>query len=277
MRSARFGLLGLVVFVVPAWSQQTQPATPPAVQQAGSGAPFLKQALTAQTGGAPIADVTLSGTITVEITPTLVPETGTVSLAATSGGHSKTIITVPSGKYTDIRDYSGTTHTATLITPDGTQTLSPDSLMSPDPAWFFSAFLMSSTLASSDYVCADAGPETRAGRPVEHLAIWNYPAGMSGPVAMAIQNDTQQDLYLDSSTFLPVSLLLKLRGNYADTSLQHWGKSVLVPEEVRFSDYRQVQGRPVAFHIQLYIQGALFFDIQLSSATYNSGVVIAAS
>jgi hypothetical protein len=247
-----------------------QPVTGP---QAGAG--LLQQALTAQSNPAPVTDVTLSGTISV--TPSIAPESGTIVLLATSGRQSKTIITVPSGTLTEIRNYSATTHTATITNANGSQNLIPEDLLSPDPAWFFPTFLMASTISSSGYVCSDVGPEPRAGTSVEHLAIWYQPSGMSGPVAWAFQHDTQQDLYLDSSSLLPVSLALKLRGNYVDTSFQHWEKSVYVPEEIRFSDYRQVQGRPIAFHIQLYIEDMLFYDIQVTSATFNSGVVIAGS
>ena len=50
----------------------------------------------------------------------------------------------------------------------------------------------------------------------------------------------------------------------------------LVEEDVRYSDYQSVQGVPVPFHIQLYIQGMLACDVQVSSATINTGVMIAA-
>jgi hypothetical protein len=46
------------------------------------------------------------------------------------------------------------------------------------------------------------------------------------------------------------------------------------PVEMRFSDYQRVQGVSVAFHIQAFIQGRQIYDIQLSSATLNTGPVI---
>ena len=48
-------------------------------------------------------------------------------------------------------------------------------------------------------------------------------------------------------------------------------------EEVRFSDYRNVQGRPAAFHIQTSMTlpiGALASDIQFSSVGFNTGATV---
>jgi len=42
-------------------------------------------------------------------------------------------------------------------------------------------------------------------------------------------------------------------------------------------NYEIVQGRPVATHLQVYIGSVLFYDIQISSAVFNTGVVIAAN
>jgi hypothetical protein len=272
MRSERLAVLLILILNVPVWAQQTQTATTPTPAQ---GPALLQRSLAALTGGAPINDVTLRGSVTVSNGTTT--ESGTILLAATSGGQSKTALTMPSGLYTDIRNYSSSGHTGAITAPDGPATLSPDDLQSPHPAWFFPAFLMSSTLTASDYDVSYAGREQRAGATVDHAAFWNHPIGVPPLVAFAFQTDTQQDIYIDSASSLPVSVALKLRSAYQDTTIQHRDLSVFTPEEIRFSDYRLVQGGSVAFHIQVYLVGNLFYDIQISSASVNKGVVITAS
>ena len=41
----------------------------------------------------------------------------------------------------------------------------------------------------------------------------------------------------------------------------------IVPVQIHFSDYRTVQDCPVAYHIQVSMSGAPFWDLQVSSAT----------
>jgi hypothetical protein len=163
------------------------------------------------------------------------------------------------------------------MAPDGPTTLSPDDLQSPHPAWFFPAFLISSTLAATDYDLSYVGREQRSGANVDHAALWNHPIGAPPLALLGIQADTQQDIYIDSSSTLPIAIDLKLRAAYQDTSIQHWEKNVFAPEEIRFSDYRSVQGCVIAFHIQVLIAGNLLYDIQISSASINTGVGITAS
>lgn len=272
MRFSRLLLLLLsLLLCFPILAQQTQSPTAPPTQ----GSALLQQSLAALTGSAPVNDVTLLGNVTV--TNGTTTESGTVMLVATSSGQSKTALTLPSGLYTDIRNYSNSGHTGTITAPDGPTTLSPRDLLSPHPAWFFPAFLMSSTLSAPDYALSYVGRETRAGVTVDDAALWNHPIGASTPISMALQTDSQQDIYIDSSTSLPVSLTSNLPGAYQDTSIQHWNKRVSVPEEIRFSDYRPIQGRVVAFHIQVYIANQKFYDIQISSVTINTGVAITPS
>ena len=45
-----------------------------------------------------------------------------------------------------------------------------------------------------------------------------------------------------------------------------------VPVEVRYSDYRQVNGVSVPFHVQRYLNNGLVLDFVASQATINSGL-----
>lgn len=244
----------------------------PQIVQNPQGATTMQESLTALNGNA-VNDISLTGSIVAKTTSAN-PESGSVLLVATSSGKSMTTITVPSGIYTDSRDYSGTTHTGTTTGPSGTQTLTVDDLMTPSPAWFSPHLLIASILSSQKYGSAFIGVENKGGATVNHLAIWSEPNGISRISSVAFQNTTQEDLYLDSTSSLPVSLVIKLRTSYQNTSIKYWNKTVLVPEEVQFSNYQSVQGVLIPFHIQVFIGKTLADDIQLSSAKVNSGVVI---
>jgi hypothetical protein len=45
-----------------------------------------------------------------------------------------------------------------------------------------------------------------------------------------------------------------------------------MPVDVRFSDYRTVDGTQVPFHIEKYLNGGLILDLHLQTAALNTGV-----
>jgi len=49
-----------------------------------------------------------------------------------------------------------------------------------------------------------------------------------------------------------------------------------IPTEIRFADYRNINGVQMPFRIQKLVQGSLFIDIVISQATMNTGITDAA-
>jgi len=47
---------------------------------------------------------------------------------------------------------------------------------------------------------------------------------------------------------------------------------VEIPVEVRFADYRSVNGIDVPFHIQRLQNGSLMMDIAVTGASFNTGL-----
>jgi hypothetical protein len=87
-----------------------------------------------------------------------------------------------------------------------------------------------------------------------------------------VKQQTQYDIYLDPSTWLPVAMTFNRQFDPAAPSqflAPAQTSSAGVLEEVRYSNYQQVQGIPIAFHLQVFFQGTLFSDIQISSAKFN--------
>lgn len=244
------------------------------------------------TGSAAVTDVSLTGTVTLTTGPNT--ESGTAHFIATANGRASGTLTMPSGIRTNLRDYSTNVHTGMMTLPGQTPVPEPaEDLTGPHPAWFYPAFIINSAMVST-YLQAFVGQEIRDGQSVQHIAIW--PAGRGAtrlrseqilsqriPSALgATMRAGQYDLYLDSDSLLPVALTLNLRAmnppvNGVSTPATFPGlhDPLYFQEEYRFSDYRRVQGRLIAFHITEATANGLAMDIQVSTVKFNSGAIIA--
>jgi len=255
----------------------TAQGTPPP----GHGIPLALRSMSAQTGGAAVADVTLVGTISLPGGAT--PVSGAITLRATADGQSQVTMALPTGQQTESLSYSRSSHTGTWTGPDGSShNFDILNLLGPHPAWFYPLFAMQSGFMSTQYGSGDEGPATWNGAAVEHLLVFRTPSSQRFshlPPNKFLRQMTQHDIYVDSSTLLPVAMTFNVHLTASAPS------QLFVPagtpsgdylEEVRYSDYQQVQGYPVAFHIQVYFNSALAGDIELASATFNTGAAIAA-
>jgi hypothetical protein len=213
-------------------------------------------------------NVVLAGTITTD------GATGSISLSAAANGQSQIQLQLPSGSETETRTISRFWRAGTWTDSSGAaHPASPQDLMGPHPAWFFPSFILMSGLGSPDYVSSDLGLETRNGISVEHIAVWQRPINTLPASSVAyVEQQSQYDIYLDPSTWLPVAMTFSRQFEPASP------KQFLAPaqtstagvlEEVRYSNYQQVQGVPIAFHLQAFFQGTLFSDIQISSANLS--------
>src|SRR5207249_11619003 len=79
-----------------------------------------------------------------------------------------------------------------------------------------------------------------------------------------LQNASRVELYIDAVTNLPTALVYN---THPDKNLAQD-----IPVEVRFSDYRLVDGVQVPFQIKKYLNRTLVLDVQISSAAVNSGL-----
>jgi hypothetical protein len=212
--------------------------------------------------------VVLAGTITTNGT------TGSISLSAAANGQSQIQLQLPSGSQTETRTISHRWRAGTWTDSTGAAHQVPQQdLMGPHPAWFYPSFILMSGLGSPGYVSQDLGVEARDGVSVEHIAVWQAPIrGLPASSVAYVKQQTQYDIYLDPSTRLPVAMTFNRQFDPASpeqflTPAETSSASVL--EEVRYSNYQQVQGVPIAFHLQVFFQGALHSDIQISSTKFN--------
>ena len=218
--------------------------------------PFLRRAYAAMTRGARIKSVALTGIITAYGTSG--NASSTFSFSADNTGQSRFDIF---GGPSEFRTVSGGVPSGSGIGPGGVSyTVSAQNPMTIS-AWFFPALAVAPRLVARDYAKSYAGRETQDGIVVNHLQTWEQANGATADARAAVKRLLVEDIYLDEMSHMPVLVAFNLHlGN---------GSRPSVPAQIHFSDYRRVQGCPVAHHIQVYMNGALFWDIQLSSVSLN--------
>src|SRR5712691_5199620 len=259
MRSAGFGVLFCLLLYSSVWAQQTATTS-------AQGVVLLQQSLNVLAGASSIADVTLTGT--ARRIAGSDDETGAVVLKALATGEARMDLSLPSGQRSEVRTNSNNVPAGTWVGPDGkAHPLSQHNLMT-DSSWFFPALTLVKMVSSQNSSVSLIGPETRNGLPVVHLTVSQQFPKLPGEIAPLMKHLSQMEIFLDSSTQLPVALAFNQHPD-KDAGLD-------IPAEVRFSDYRAVNGVQVPFHIQRYLNNSLIFDFQLETATLNSGLTASA-
>lgn len=240
-------------FLIPSAAQQTASSSPQAVQ-------YLQRALAALSASTPVSDVTLSGS--AHYIAGSDDETGTATLKAIAGA-SRMDLNLSSGPRSEIQNSSGGSPTGTWSGPDGVAHAMAFHNLLTEPAWFFPTFPIIRGL-SSGYVATYVGPETRDGRAVEHLTI-SQTSTLQTPVGTpTMAHLSQMDFFLDPTTFLPVAVTFNIHP--ADNA----GLDVAV--EVRFSDYRAINGGQIPLHVQKFLNNVLTLDLEFQTATVNTGL-----
>ncbi len=301
MRSSQPALLLFLCSVIPALlvAQQSTPTGTTSGSQTPQAASIIQQSLAAMTGGAPVTDVTMTGTVTVTQNSASSPsspnqlttESGTIMLVATAAGQSQISITLPSGNWVTTQNYATNPRTSSVAGPTGTtQDTAPEDSMAPHPAWFCPTLVMAAT-APATYVTGYVGQETLNSSLVQHVSIWpqanqdlltnsfQVPGQqvLTGPGPSYPIHLGQEDLYVDTSSILPQAIVLRTRGYKWTANGPDPTQPVSSEERVEFSNYQQVQGRFVALHIQVVLATVPILNIQLSSVTFNTGVQIASN
>src|SRR2546430_6247283 len=84
------------------------------------------------------------------------------------------------------------------------------------------------------------------------------------PLGPSFAHLTQVDFFLDSTTLLPVAVTFNIHPD--DNAMLD------IPVEIRFSDYRPVNGPYIPFHIQKYLNNGLCLDFLADSVNLNTGL-----
>ncbi len=79
-----------------------------------------------------------------------------------------------------------------------------------------------------------------------------------------LENLSLVDVFFDASTHLPQAVVYNTHPD------NDYGRDI--PVEIRLSDYRNVNGVMVPFHIQRSMQGVPNLDLTVTTATINGGL-----
>lgn len=260
MRTSRLGPLfvfGLLLSVTAAQAQQATTAVPRDAQAVA----LLQRSLAALVSTNTINDVTMSGNaIWIAGSDN---QTGTVTLKGTGIGQGRIDLSLSNGLRSEVIDLSNGSQSGSWCGPDGTWHAMTGHNLFSDPSWFFPTFLIARVLSTANYAVTTADVQTKDGISVEHFAVYQQIA-QTGPSARLIANLSRIDIYLDSSTLLPVAVGFNIHpDNDALTN---------IPTEIRFSNYQSAQGVAVPHHIQKYIQNGLTLDVAVTSIQLNTGI-----
>ena len=226
-------------------------------------ATVLAQSAQALTGSIAINDVTLTGT--VEWIAGSDDEIGTATYKGLSGAY-RLDMAFRNGTRSEIVSAIDGVPSGSWIGLDGvTHPIANHNLM-VDAGWFPTLTLASLT-ASPNMVWTYVGQETRSNSQVIHVnALQQFPQLSGGSVSL-LQHLTQVDIYLDPTTFLPVSYTFNI----------HPDNNALldIPVEIRYSNYQSNGGAQIPLHIQKFINNSLSLDLQFQNASLNTGITAA--
>ncbi len=250
MHVARF-LLSFVLaasILIPTGAQTTT-----STQSSPLPVQYLQRALVALSASTPTSDVTLTGSAHYIVGGD--DETGTATLKAMAGA-SRIDLNLSSGPRSEVVNTSASP-AGTWSGPDGVSHAMAFHNLLTAPVWFFPAYSITHAL-SAGYVATYVGHETREGQAVEHVTI------SQTSTLQTMAHLSQMDFFLDSTTFLPVAVTFNI----------HPDNNALldIPIEVRFSDYRAVNGVQIPFHVQKFLNNGLILDLQFTTAVLNTGL-----
>jgi hypothetical protein len=129
-------------------------------------------------------------------------------------------------------------------------------------AWFFPQALIAQAIADPSYIAQYSGEEKLGDALVQHVQLTRIPPG--APPSPFIATLSSADLYLDASSFLPVSL--RFNQHPDGNSLTN------LAVEIQFSGYQPVAGVQIPFKVVKLFQGTVSLDFTISSAKLNTGL-----
>jgi hypothetical protein len=212
------------------------------------------QSIAALTHGLTINDVKLTANVNWVAGPA--PEAGTGVLLAKGKSESRIDLALNvGGNRIEVRNGSAGRWT----NPDGTSAKYAAHNCWTDPTWFFPALSSLASVGDSRLVFSYIGEENWNGLSTTHLQVYQ-----AQPSFQETQRLSAMDFYIDPTSLLVLGVGFSTHpDNNMNTDLS---------SEVRFADYRLVNGIKVPFYIQRIQSGAVLMDITVTDASFNSGI-----
>jgi hypothetical protein len=248
----RVALMGVLLAGFPGWGQ-----TPTG---SGTAQNTIQQAQAAFSAGKPVNTVTLTGNATWHAGS--LEDAGPITLEAWASGAATTTMQLAStGTRIESQTAFGPAMACTWSRSDGVQHIIPAESCWKSLVWFLPDVSFQPGLLPGVLGMSDLGSDSYAGNPTRHLQGQLVFTNLPIDFVQRVMPDTTADLMLDPSSFLPEGMTYTVHpidGTLAD-----------IPVDVRFADYRKVNGVEIPFSIQRYFNGTLQLDISISTAAAN--------
>lgn len=219
----------------------------------------LQSSIAAQQGASLVQDGDIVGQVEFIIGGQ--DETGAFHFKATSSGATRTEISLSAENLTEIRSDSGNGGAGSWSAGDGQYHAIAGHNLLTDAAWFFPLLMLQRVVTDPNRSITFVGVEGG----LAHFQT-NSSAGPDSPphAASDIQHWSQEDIFLDFATLLPVRI----------TFSTHPDKNALIdmPVVVEFSDYETVNGVKIPLHVKKLVNGSLQMDLHVQNASFNTGL-----
>ena len=238
---------------------QTKPSAKQPDAQAQS---LVQRATTAQLGNSAIQDVQLTGSVVLHGGT---DSRGSITLAADTSGRSRVVLNLDSGTRAEYSSGHSENPACTWTDSNGKTRETSLHNCRTNGVWFLPTFPLSAAQAEGVVAFSYSGSEAKDGVATEHLVSSKTVAKSNPTTTALIESLSRDDLYFDSETLLPTSLKFFIHpDDDAKTD---------IPVEVKFSDYRDVNGVKIPFHIEKFVNGSSFLEINIDSAAFNTGTM----
>jgi hypothetical protein len=221
---------------------------------------LVAQSIAILTNGNVVNDAVVNANAT--LTAGSATETGTAKLELSGSQLSRFDLTLETATHSEVRNDSAGFPDGAWADTDGTWYQMPADQCWTPGAWFSPlAWLL--TASGADGVVSYVANETYNGVAVDHLQVYRaIPATQPSSVTNLLQKLSTFDIYLDSTSHLPVAVTFSTHpsGNSGSN----------VPAAVQFSNYQNVNGVLLPYRIQRFLQNTLYLDIAVTGATINS-------
>jgi hypothetical protein len=225
-------------------------------------AALAQKSIAALTGGAPVSDVTLTGSATRIAGSD--KKSGTVTLSVKGTEESRIDLALTSGTGTEIRsDTAGYPQGASVLN-GATQQPWPTHNCWINASWFFPELSVLAETADPNQIFLYVGLERRNGISVHHLETYRYAPGKRQATTAFNQAMSTMEIYLDSVSLLPVAFAFN---HHPDDDS---GTNIAI--EIDFSNYQRIQGILVPLRVKQLIWNGLALDVTITSANLNAGL-----
>lgn len=219
----------------------------------------LRQLSSTFSNGKAVQEVHLSGNATWYAGS--LEDSGTVHLNASADGASQMKLFLASmGERTETQSGAGLSARCHWSSGDGiAHEVHSGSCMRP-ALWFLPALSLQSSQLSPTLATVDLGlgPVGSGTEDYRHLRTQLIDDDSSGTNTSDLAQQSTTDLGLDPATMLPVVLAYSVHPDN--------GAQTVLAIEIRYSDYRVVDGANIPFLIQRYVNGTLQLAIVVTSA-----------